>query len=154
MERPPISLFSFDNENDFHLLSSMSRSDAQSRRAATAVKASLLSLGRAVSAQELYRLLYQRGQGVGLATVYRTLDSLVEVGEAERIRRAAEDTYVLCPVNHHHHAICRDCGRSDVLANCSVETTPPLESENGFVIDGHQTVYFGRCPECVGAAPT
>jgi Fur family ferric uptake transcriptional regulator len=87
---------------------------------------------------------------VGLATVYRTLDALVEVGEAERIRRDSEDTYVLCPVNHHHHAICRECGRSDVLADCSLERTYRMQSKRGIVIDDHQTVYFGRCPECVG----
>jgi Fur family ferric uptake transcriptional regulator len=130
----------------------MSRTDSQALKGANAVKSSLVALGRAVSAQELYRLLHQRGEGVGLATVYRTLDSLVDIGQAERIRRDAEDTYVLCPVSHHHHAICRDCGRSDVLADCSLQSTPRMQSEKGIVIDDHQTVYFGRCPECVGGA--
>jgi Fur family transcriptional regulator, ferric uptake regulator len=122
--------------------------DGRPGRTATSVKTSLSHLDRAVSAQELYRLLHERGEGVGLATVYRALDGLVAAGEAERIRRAGEDTYVLCPTQHHHHAICRLCGKSDVLEQCSLEDAEPMRSSHGFLIDDHQTVYFGRCPEC------
>lgn len=126
----------------------MTASDVR-RGTAALVSAALHEQGRAVSAQELYRLLHQRGQQVGLATVYRALDALVASGAAERIRRDAEDTYVLCPDVHHHHAICRECGQADVLPKCEYAGAAPLQSEHGIVIDAHQTVYFGRCPDCM-----
>lgn len=111
----------------------------------------MVDLDRAVSAQELYRHLHDRGPGLGLASVYRALDHLVAAGQAERIRRAADDAYVLCPAGHHHHAICRECGKVDVLQRCSLGEEQP-QSEGGFYIDAHQAVYYGRCPACYGGA--
>jgi Fur family ferric uptake transcriptional regulator len=119
-------------------------------RSLAAVRATLAGLDRAVSAQELYRLLYDQGSGLGLASIYRALDHLVASGEAERLRRAGEDAYVLCPASHHHHAICRECGRVDV-AECDLAETAPATTESGFQIDAHQTVYYGRCPRCLVA---
>lgn len=114
-----------------------------------AVHSALRDLDRAVSAQELYRLLHSQGTGLGLASIYRALDTLVSSGAAERIRRASEDAYVLCPASHHHHAICRRCGRVDVLERCSLEEEPLPRNAGGFQIDAHQTVYYGRCARCV-----
>jgi Fur family ferric uptake transcriptional regulator len=118
-------------------------------RTVASIRAVLAGLDRAVSAQELYRFLHQQGAGIGLASIYRALDHLAGSGEAERIRRGAEDAYVLCPAAHHHHAICRDCGRVDVLRACSLQEEQPARSEGGFQIDAHQTVYYGRCPNCL-----
>lgn len=110
-------------------------------------------LDRAVGAQELFHLLYERGDAVGLASVYRALDELVAAGEAERIRRDADDAYVLCPARHHHHAICRDCGRTDVLEQCSLQHADLPATSQGFHIDTHQTVFYGRCSQCFGSGP-
>lgn len=119
-------------------------------RAVRTVRSALSRCERAVSAQELHRLLADRAEPVGLASVYRALDQLVTSGEAERLRRGDADTYVLCPSAHHHHAVCRGCGRVDLLEGCAVEPAPP--STQGFRIDDHQAVYYGRCPECAGEA--
>lgn len=116
-------------------------------RTQAAVRAALSELDRAVSAQELYRLLHERGAGLGLASIYRALDGLANAGQAERIRRGSEDAYVLCPAAHHHHAICRTCGRVDLLRSCAVEHSE-TQTEAGFQIDSHQTVFYGRCPRC------
>lgn len=115
-------------------------------RTVRTVRSALDSLDRAVSAQEIYRLLHDRGESVGLASVYRALDQLVATQAAERIRRQDEDTYVLCPPAHHHHAICRTCGRVDLLEGCPL--AEEAETEHGFRIEAHQAVYYGRCPFC------
>jgi Fur family ferric uptake transcriptional regulator len=121
-----------------------------STKSSRLVHGALSDLERAISAQELYRLLHGQGADVGLASVYRALDGLVSAGQAERLRGESEDVYVLCPPQHHHHAICRDCGRTDILRSCSLAQTEPTRSEHGFYIDAHQTVFYGRCPGCIG----
>lgn len=108
-------------------------------------RGALREVDRAISAQELHRFCRRRGDHTGLASVYRALDRLVVVGEAERIRRGGEDAYVLCPPAHHHHAICRACGRADVMRDCAQQ---PARTESGFAIDDHETVYYGHCAEC------
>ena len=50
-------------------------------------------------------------RGVGLASVYRTLELLAEVGLAERRAEAGgEASYLYCSPRHHHHVICTECG--------------------------------------------
>ncbi|GAC1474399.1 MAG: Fur family transcriptional regulator [Chloroflexota bacterium] len=131
-----------------YLIDTMSRTT----RTTSDVRDALRCVNRAVSAQELYRLLHDQGAGIGLASIYRALDGLVANGDAERIRRDAEDAYVLCPIEHHHHAICRLCGRADVLEGCMLQMSEPAMSKSGFRIDEHRAVFYGRCAQCLHGA--
>jgi Fur family ferric uptake transcriptional regulator len=68
------------------------------------------------SAQDLHELL--RGEAVGLATVYRVLHTLAAAGEADVVRMArGELPYGRCGPGHHHHLICRSCGRATQIAS-------------------------------------
>ncbi len=79
----------------------------------TAVKEALNRAVGFVSAQELYQVLVQEGQKIGLTTVYRALTDLVQVGEADSLATADGETkYRNCTSDHHHHLICRRCGRA------------------------------------------
>jgi len=90
-------------------------------------------------------------QGVGRATVYRTLEHLLAKGEAtERVDVAGESTYMLCePAHHHHHAICANCGKVDDV-DCSAvdQFAESLCAIHGFELDSHKMEFLGRCRDC------
>ena len=63
------------------------------------------------SAQELHDELRRRGQGIGLTTVYRTLQSMATTGSVDTLRTdTGESVYRRCSEEHHHHLVCRACG--------------------------------------------
>lgn len=103
------------------------------------------------SAQQLHDLLLARGERTGLATVYRTLQSLTEEGEVDVLRSASgEAVYRRCEQrSHHHHLVCRSCGRTVEIEGPSVETWAlKLGAEHGFVDIEHTLELFGTCTTC------
>ena len=105
---------------------------------------------RYLSAAEIHSLLRRRRSKVSLSTVYRTLDLLQERGEASsRVDEHGEAAFVSCAPTHHHHAICRACGKVEEVACEAMErVVEALRSHYGFVIDAHAMEFFGRCAAC------
>ncbi|MDQ2866742.1 MAG: transcriptional repressor [Candidatus Eremiobacteraeota bacterium] len=106
---------------------------------------------RFLSAAEVHRALTERKAKVSLSTVYRTLEHLLTKGDAAaRVDDAGESTYMLCtPVHHHHHAICRTCGRvEDVDCAAIGQFSDALRSIHGFELDSHKMEFIGRCRNC------
>ena len=99
------------------------------------------------SAQEIHDLLGQRGEAVGLATVYRTLQRLAEAGEVDVLRTEdGEAIYRRCSETHHHHLVCRSCGRTVEVEGPAVEQwTQSIASEHGFTDVSHTLEIFGTC---------
>ena len=63
------------------------------------------------SAQELHAILRERGERVGLTTVYRTLQALASAGDIDVMRPPdGEQLFRRCSRGHHHHLVCRSCG--------------------------------------------
>jgi Fur family ferric uptake transcriptional regulator len=103
------------------------------------------------SAQQLHEMLREAGQTVGLATVYRTLQSLAESGEVDVLRMDdGESLYRRCArQEHHHHLVCRSCGRTVEVAGEPVERwAARVARENGFVAVDHTAELFGTCAAC------
>ena len=102
------------------------------------------------SAQEIHELLAQRGEAVGLATVYRTLQRLVEAHEVDVLRTEdGEAIYRRCSDTHHHHLVCRGCGRTVEVEGPTVERwTRAIAGEHGFSDVSHTLEIFGTCPDC------
>ena len=102
------------------------------------------------TAQELHDELRQRGDRVGLTTVYRTLQSMTDVGEVDSIRTAdGETAYRRCSTGHHHHLVCRVCGRTVEVFGPAVETwAHAVADEHGFRNVSHDLEIFGTCPAC------
>jgi Fur family ferric uptake transcriptional regulator len=122
-------------------------------RQRAALLALLADLDGFRSAQDLHALLRARGDGVGLATVYRTLQALADQGQVDVVRaRDGEAAYRSCSPVHHHHLVCRSCGRT-------VEVTdPPVEHwatriaiEHGFADVEHSLEVVGTCAGCLPA---
>jgi Fur family ferric uptake transcriptional regulator len=119
-------------------------------RQRTAVAAALDTVDDFRSAQELHDLLRHRGEPVGLATVYRTLQSLADAGEVDVLRSPeGEAVYRRCSSGHHHHLVCRVCGRTVEVAGPAVERwAERIANEHGFVDVSHTVEVFGTCPAC------
>jgi Fur family ferric uptake transcriptional regulator len=104
------------------------------------------------TAQDLYGALRSQGLSVGLTTVYRHLKVLADAGEIDVVHRAdGEAQYRLCsPPNadHHHHLVCRVCGRSVEVEGPEVETwAERVASAAGYTDVSHTVEVFGLCPE-------
>ena len=125
-------------------------------RQRTAVTEALSTFSDFRSAQQLHELLTRRGERVGLATVYRTLAALAEVGAVDVLRNEdGESLYRLCSTTHHHHLVCRACGATVEVEGPAVERwTQSIAREHGYADISHDLEIFGTCPSCRGPGAT
>ena len=102
------------------------------------------------SAQEIHALLSERGEQVGLSTVYRTLQGLAEAGEIDALRtESGESIYRRCSATHHHHLVCRSCGATVEVEGPTVEKwTRAIAAAHGYSDVSHTLEIFGTCSAC------
>jgi Fur family transcriptional regulator, ferric uptake regulator len=105
------------------------------------------------SAQELHEELRKRGEGIGLTTVYRTLQSLSDAGEVDVLRTdSGEAIYRHCSSHHHHHLVCRHCGTAVEVEGPAVESwADRVAAEHGFSEVSHTVEIFGTCADCIAS---
>ena len=105
------------------------------------------------SAQEIHEQLRRSGEGIGLTTVYRTLQTLADAGEIDMLRTASgEAVYRRCSPHHHHHLVCRHCGRTIEVEGPTVELwAERVAAEHGFTDISHTVEIFGSCTTCATA---
>ncbi|MCZ2848838.1 Fur family transcriptional regulator [Modestobacter sp. VKM Ac-2978] len=122
-------------------------------RQRTAVNAVFDELEGFHSAQEVHARMRAAGDSIGLSTVYRAVQALVEDGELDSIRTdAGEAIYRRCSTRHHHHLVCRACGRTEEVEGPTVERwADRVAAEHGFVDVTHTLEIFGTCAACHGA---
>ncbi len=87
---------------------------------------------------------------IGRATVYRTLELLVELGLVHVTYMGDANQRFIVPVEgHHHHLVCNQCGDVLDLEECYFNNALDMVSrETGFVIDSHLVELFGTCATC------
>lgn len=102
------------------------------------------------SAQEIHALLRDRGESVGLSTVYRTLQGLADADVIDSLRTEnGESIYRRCSATHHHHLVCRECGATVEVEGPTVERwTDSIAEEHGFSEVSHTLELFGTCGRC------
>ena len=102
------------------------------------------------SAQELHAQLRDQKAAVGLTTVYRTLQALVDAGEVDTVRLpSGEQLYRRCSRTHHHHLVCRECGRTVEVVGPAVEKwTSRIAAQHGFTEVSHTLEIVGICDGC------
>ncbi|MCA1673196.1 MAG: transcriptional repressor [Actinobacteria bacterium] len=107
------------------------------------------------SAQEIHEQLRRNGEGIGLTTVYRTLQTLADAGEIDRLRTdTGEAVYRRCSAHHHHHLVCRHCGRTVEVEGPTVELwAEKVAAEHGFTDISHTVEIFGTCSPCATSSP-
>lgn len=98
------------------------------------------------TAEMVYEKVEETAPGIGRATVYRVLNSLVKNGTAIKVPITdGADRYDIT-VTPHSHAKCRCCGAvSDVMTE---GVLPSVKEDNGFLIEGGTVLYFGLCSAC------
>ena len=121
-----------------------------------AVREALQRAGGFRSAQDVYAVLRTEGGTVGLSTVYRHLQGLVDDGLVDVIHTPeGEATYRYCGdpgEGHHHHLVCRQCGRTVEIEGRVVERwAGEVAREHGYTAVDHTVELFGLCPQCTPA---
>ncbi|HEX2810758.1 MAG TPA: Fur family transcriptional regulator [Kineosporiaceae bacterium] len=125
-------------------------SAVRSTRQRAAVAALLDGLTEFRSAQEIHDLLRHQGERIGLTTVYRSLQILAASGQIDVLRGPdGEISYRQCSAGHHHHLVCRDCGKTVEIDLPDLEKTAArVARENGFADVAHTLEIFGTCAAC------
>jgi Fur family ferric uptake transcriptional regulator len=110
----------------------------------------LAAAGRRQTADELWHRLRRTEPGIGRATVFRTLETLVSAGVARRLELDNHVSgYVACQPEHHHHLLCTACGRVEDIGEGYVRPVArQVATRTGFVIDDARLDFYGRCAEC------
>lgn len=105
---------------------------------------------RHFSAEEVFRHLVEEKVDVGLATVYRVLGQLVEVGIlSSGTLGSTTAVYELNEGKHHDHVICLNCGRVDEFSDPLIEARQKIVAEElGYLLSGHHLVLHGYCRDC------
>jgi len=131
-------------------LSPSTQQQARPTRQRRAVGTALQSFEDFRSAQDIHDLLRRNGDNVGLSTVYRTLQALADRGEVDVLRtEEGEALYRRCSATHHHHLVCRSCGRTVEVEGPAVETwADGVARRHGFTDVSHTLEVFGTCPDC------
>jgi Fur family transcriptional regulator, ferric uptake regulator len=119
-------------------------------RQRAAVEALLVDINDFRSAQDLHARLRAQGETVGLATVYRTLQAMATDGDVDMMRTDdGEAVYRRCSTGHHHHLVCRSCGRTVEVEGPAVERwADKVSADNGFSDVRHTLEIFGTCSDC------
>jgi Fur family ferric uptake transcriptional regulator len=88
--------------------------------------------------------------GIGLVTVYRTLELLAELGLVRRIHagNGCHD-YAIASHGHRHHLICRCCGAAIEFDGCDLSPLfDKIGESTGYRVDEHLLELVGLCPAC------
>lgn len=124
-------------------------------RQRAAVRSALAEAEEFRSAQELHAALLGAGETVGLTTVYRALQSLADAGEVDVLRTdEGEAVYRRCSTTHHHHLLCRACGRTIEVEGPEVERwATSTARRHGFTDTRHTAEIVGLCATCSHSSP-
>ena len=104
------------------------------------------------SAQEIFDGIRADGGRVGIASVYRVLDELVELRLVQRVDigdGVARFEPSHASGDHHHHLVCDGCGKLEPFADAGLERALHRVAERvDYVMDGHEVVLHGTCGDC------
>ncbi|MDL2287911.1 transcriptional repressor [Oscillospiraceae bacterium OttesenSCG-928-F05] len=137
----------------------MARASAYQTKQQDIILAHLASLGdRHVTAREIAEQLRKAGEPVGLATVYRHLQKLVDAGRVrkytldERSGACFQYTEGAPPLCELFHLKCEACGAL-IHLDCDLlgQIRTHVEARHAFAINAEKTVFYGRCAQCGGA---
>ena len=129
--------------------------DASGYRAGGARRAVVEFLGRqdcCLSAQDIHDALRRSRRRVGIASVYRALETLVDLRLVKRVDAGdGVARYEPAPEDgaHHHHLVCRDCGKVEAFSDPRLERAiDRVAGGLGYAVDEHEVVLTGACADC------
>jgi len=118
--------------------------------------AAVWTLESFASSRIVHERVQERGESVGLSTVYRTLRALAAFGALDSMRAEnGELLYRACSGGHHHHLVCRNCGWTVEILMPGLEREARRAAERHGYRDLRPVLdAFGLCPACVGCGPS
>ncbi len=106
---------------------------------------------RLLSVEEIHQKLFDQGEKMNITTVYRNLETLKSVGLLHCT--VLEDNVMYyklsCDHGHHHHLICRNCGKIEIIDYCPLKEIYPLTRQKSFFIESHKLEVYGLCKNCL-----
>ncbi|MEI2719116.1 MAG: transcriptional repressor [Gemmatimonadales bacterium] len=115
-----------------------------------AIRRAFQRADRPLSTTEVLELARAEVGRLGIATIYRNIRAMLDEGWLVTVELPGEvPRYELHGKPHHHHFHCRRCDRVFEVPGC-VATLPAMVPE-GFALETHEIVLYGRCPECAPA---
>jgi Fur family ferric uptake transcriptional regulator len=134
-----------------HARRELSRAGHRTGGARDAVVELLAEQDCCLSAQDIHDRLRGGERAVGLASVYRALDVLTQLGLTRRVDVGGTAAYEPAAPGgeHHHHAICDRCGKLDAFEDEQLETLiDGVADRLGYAIGAHEIVLRGACRDC------
>ena len=137
----------------FPLLAALESSDYRMTGPRRTVAALVADQPGHFAAADLVEAAHARDLDVGRATIFRTLDVMLELGLVERLDLpSGEHAYVACESSHHHHVVCSACGRSEDVDDGGLRSiVRDIPRRTGWRVDAHRLELFGLCPGCQAA---
>lgn len=105
---------------------------------------------RHMTAEDVYRALLERGEAIGLATVYRVLTQFEQAGLVVRQNfEGGQSVFELNRGGHHDHLVCIKCGLVvEFLDPVIEERQQAIARHHGFTLEDHSLVIYGVCRRC------
>ncbi|MES9962431.1 MAG: ferric iron uptake transcriptional regulator [Candidatus Sedimenticola sp. 20ELBAFRAG] len=108
------------------------------------------SRGRHVSAEDIYRMMLERDEDIGVATIYRVLTQCEQAGLVSRLQfEGGKAVFEVAEDKHHDHIVCVKCGHVEEFHDETIEARQrEIANEAGFEMDDHSMVLYGLCKSC------
>ena len=103
-----------------------------------------------LSAEDIYRVLIDQHEEVGVATIYRVLSQFEESGIVQKLNfENNQAVYELCGLEHHDHLVCVKCNKiiefqDDVIEKHQIQ----IAKKHGFDLTDHSLYLYGLCKDC------
>ncbi len=112
------------------------------------------SRGRHLSAEDVYKILLDEGEKIGLATVYRVLTQFEAAGLVRRHHfEGGNSVFELNRGGHHDHIVCLKCGRIDEFTDEEIEIRQrQIARQLDYQLKDHSLILYGICPACRNSA--
>jgi Fur family ferric uptake transcriptional regulator len=102
-----------------------------------------------ISAEDVYKILLDKGEEIGLATVYRVLNQFDDAGIVTRHHfEGGKSVFELTGSTHHDHLVCLKCGKVVEFEDNLIETRQiQIAQENGLKLTNHSLYLYGECED-------
>jgi Fur family ferric uptake transcriptional regulator len=135
-------------------LSALQASGCRLTTVRRAVVETMTGSGRALTPVEVYDAARERCPGLGLVSVYRTLEKLEELGLVQRVHQAKGcQAFITAGEGHQHLLICSRCGKATLFDGDDLAGLfQRVAEQTGYKVEDHWLELFGLCKACQSAS--